>query len=389
MRGERTLRAIARALDASAPGGDAEVDIGADADADADNAPDAEACVECAGIDARATPPDAGAPQRGAHAAAAEGSARDEAARSIAPLAGAGSPDGASALRARVGARLSALLADVLKVPVARLEPDAPFERYGIDSLTVVALNESLGRHVDALPKTLFFEYRTLAELTDYFVRRHAGAAWFAPDARAEHGAAGALATLGAATRATQTEQAEQSRVAPLAPPRRVFAAATAATRSRAASAPPAATADAIAVIGLAGRYPQARDLDAFWRNLRDGRDCITEIPAERWNHGDFFDPQKGVAGKTYSKWGGFIEGVDEFDAAFFNIAPRDAERMDPQERLFLQASYQAIEDAGYARASLGAGRVGVFAGVMYSEYQLYATDEHTAGARRKDARGD
>uniref|UniRef100_UPI0021555465 acyl carrier protein n=1 Tax=Burkholderia thailandensis TaxID=57975 RepID=UPI0021555465 len=90
VRGERTLRAIARALDASAPGGDAEVDIGADADADADNAPDAEACVECAGIDARATPPDAGAPQRGAHAAAAEGSARDEAARSIAPLAGRG-----------------------------------------------------------------------------------------------------------------------------------------------------------------------------------------------------------------------------------------------------------------------------------------------------------
>uniref|UniRef100_UPI0040328FE6 type I polyketide synthase n=1 Tax=Burkholderia thailandensis TaxID=57975 RepID=UPI0040328FE6 len=295
-------------------------------------------------------------------------------------MPGAGSPDGASALRARVGARLSALLADVLKVPVARLEPDAPFERYGIDSLTVVALNESLGRHVDALPKTLFFEYRTLAELTDYFVRRHAGAAWFAPDARAEHGAAGALATLGAATRATQTEQAEQSRVAPLAPPRRVFAAATAATRSRAASAPPAATADAIAVIGLAGRYPQARDLDAFWRNLRDGRDCITEIPAERWNHGDFFDPQKGVAGKTYSKWGGFIEGVDEFDAAFFNIAPRDAERMDPQERLFLQASYQAIEDAGYARASLGAGRVGVFAGVMYSEYQLYGIEESAAG---------
>ncbi|WP_009906771.1 type I polyketide synthase, partial [Burkholderia thailandensis] len=149
---------------------------------------------------------------------------------------------------------------------------------------------------------------------------------------------------------------------------------------SRAASAPPAAAADAIAVIGLAGRYPQARDLDAFWRNLRDGRDCITEIPAERWNHGDFFDPQKGVAGKTYSKWGGFIEGVDEFDAAFFNIAPRDAERMDPQERLFLQASYQAIEDAGYARTSLGAGRVGVFAGVMYSEYQLYGIEESAAG---------
>ncbi|WP_141292105.1 beta-ketoacyl synthase N-terminal-like domain-containing protein, partial [Ideonella azotifigens] len=77
--------------------------------------------------------------------------------------------------------------------------------------------------------------------------------------------------------------------------------------------------------------------------------------------------------GKTYSKWGGFIEGVDEFDPLFFNISPREAELMDPQERLFLQCVHATLEDAGYTRGSVAAEQnVGVFVGVMYEEYQLY-----------------
>src|SRR5262249_52449795 len=75
----------------------------------------------------------------------------------------------------------------------------------------------------------------------------------------------------------------------------------------------------AIAIIGVAGRYPQARDLQAFWENLRTGRDCITEIPPERWDHRLYFDADKDKPGTTYSKWGGFLEGVDEFDPLFFN----------------------------------------------------------------------
>src|SRR5690606_17525641 len=97
-----------------------------------------------------------------------------------------------------------------------------------------------------------------------------------------------------------------------------------------------------IAIIGLAGRYPLADTPEAFWENLKAGRDCITEIPASRWDHDAYFDPEKGRAGKSYSKWGGFISGVDEFDALFFNIAPTAAALIDPQERLFLQCAYAA-----------------------------------------------
>ena len=107
----------------------------------------------------------------------------------------------------------------------------------------------------------------------------------------------------------------------------------------------------------MSGRYPQAENLEAFWENLKAGRDCITEIPPDRWDHALYFDPDRNKAGKTYSKWGGFIEGVDEFDPLFFNISPREAERMDPQERLFLECVYATLEDAGYTRDSWGKPR--------------------------------
>ncbi|MEV6613189.1 SDR family NAD(P)-dependent oxidoreductase [Streptomyces sp. NPDC051051] len=125
-----------------------------------------------------------------------------------------------------------------------------------------------------------------------------------------------------------------------------------------------------IAVIGVAGRYPMAPDLDRFWANLLDGRDCVTEIPERRWRLAGFFEPER-AAGRSYSKWGGFLDGIDEFDPAFFRITPREAEGMDPQERLFLQAAWHALEDAGIPRAAVAGRPVGVFAGVMFTQYQM------------------
>src|SRR5205085_10499230 len=84
-----------------------------------------------------------------------------------------------------------------------------------------------------------------------------------------------------------------------------------------------------IAIVGLAGRYPQAKTLKDFWRNLQDGRDCITEIPAERWDHSLYFDSDPTKAGKSYSKWGGFLDDVDQFDPLFFNISPKEAALID------------------------------------------------------------
>ncbi|MFY0578021.1 SDR family NAD(P)-dependent oxidoreductase [Cystobacter fuscus] len=137
----------------------------------------------------------------------------------------------------------------------------------------------------------------------------------------------------------------------------------------------------------MAGRYPQARNVHEFWQNLAAGKDCITEIPKARWDNSLFFDADKNAAGKTYSKWGGFIDGAYEFDPLFFNISPREAEIMDPQERLFLQCVYETLEDAGYTRGGAKArasnvldGQVGVFVGVMYEEYQLFGAQGQLLG---------
>ena len=142
-----------------------------------------------------------------------------------------------------------------------------------------------------------------------------------------------------------------------------------------------------IAIIGLSGRYPGAGNLEEFWDNLRKGKDCITEIPVDRWNWKEYFDEDRDKPGKIYSKWGGFLEGVDEFDPLFFNISPREAEVMDPQERLFLECGYETLEDAGYTRESIGKSgegvlgrKIGVYAGVMWEDYQLYGVRAQERG---------
>ena len=103
-----------------------------------------------------------------------------------------------------------------------------------------------------------------------------------------------------------------------------------------------------IAIIGLSGRYPMAADLDEFWSNLAMGRDCVSRLPEQRWRqtHPQF----EGMD----AVWGGFLDDIDSFDALFFNITPREAAKLDPQERLFLQCAYACIEDAGYTRDTLG-----------------------------------
>ncbi|TDC73831.1 thioester reductase domain-containing protein, partial [Streptomyces hainanensis] len=170
----------------------------------------------------------------------------------------------------------------------------------------------------------------------------------------------------------------------PAAPPGRPTAASAPVAASASAALParpPREPADGeeIAVIGMSGRYPMAADNDAFWANLLAGRDCVTEVPADRWDHSRYLGDDEETPGTTYARWGGFIDDVDRFDARFFNISPHDAELMDPQQRIFLEASWAALEDAGYTpdrirRTAAGRARkdAGVFVGVTYGEYQAY-----------------
>jgi hypothetical protein len=124
-----------------------------------------------------------------------------------------------------------------------------------------------------------------------------------------------------------------------------------------------------IAVIGLGCRFPGADGPRAFWDLLRDGVDAITEVPPDRWDVEDFYDPRPATPGKMPTRRGGFLRQVDRFDPHRFGIAPREAARMDPQQRLLLEVAWEALEDAGLAPDRLAGSQGGVFVGVSSSDY--------------------
>ncbi len=138
---------------------------------------------------------------------------------------------------------------------------------------------------------------------------------------------------------------------------------------------------EAIAIIGIGCRFPGGVDRpENFWRLLTEGRDAVSEVPPERWNADLFYDPVPGRIGKTISRWGGFLDSIDRFDAEFFGISPREAASMDPQHRLLLQTAWEAIEDSGTMLAE-GDARAGVFVGISTNDYaQLqFSPGDHRA----------
>ncbi|NEP11786.1 MAG: aminotransferase class III-fold pyridoxal phosphate-dependent enzyme [Symploca sp. SIO2C1] len=129
-----------------------------------------------------------------------------------------------------------------------------------------------------------------------------------------------------------------------------------------------------IAIIGMGCRFPEAKNPQAFWELLCNGRDAITEVPASRWDNKLFYDPDISKPGKTNSRWGGFLEQVDEFDPQFFGISPRETQTMDPQQRLLLELAWEALEDAGQPPEALAGTPTGVFMGVSsFDYYELIA----------------
>src|SRR6202022_1150290 len=102
-----------------------------------------------------------------------------------------------------------------------------------------------------------------------------------------------------------------------------------------------------IAIVGIGCVLPGARGPERFWRALRDGEDPTREVPAGRWSADEFYDPDPAPPRKMTSRWGGFVDDVEGFDPEFFGIAPREAARMDPQQRLALEGAWEALEGAG------------------------------------------
>ena len=288
--------------------------------------------------------------------------ARVDAANALSPSAAIDESAGVESpqIAQRTLQRLTAVFSDVSRIDMSRVDGEASLEAFNIDSIMIVQLNQRLAPAFPGLSKTLFYQFPTLVAVRDHLLAEHAEACrrWGALDVEA-----------GPAREVPARDDGATAKCdAPIA--------AVAQTRVRGADAR-----EPIAIVGLAGRYPHARDLDEFWRNLRAGRDCIDTIPAQRWSLDGFFceDPTTAVARRmSYSRWGGFLDGFAEFDPLFFGLSPAEALDMDPQERLFLQACWEALEDGNYTRDSLArrhGGRVGVFAGITKTGFELHGRD--------------
>ncbi|PRC44368.1 polyketide synthase, partial [Mycobacterium sp. ITM-2017-0098] len=131
-----------------------------------------------------------------------------------------------------------------------------------------------------------------------------------------------------------------------------------------------------IAVIGMGCRLPGGIESpERLWEALLDGTDLVTEVPIDRWDADEFYDPEPGVPGRSVSKWGGFLTDVAGFDADFFGIGEREATAIDPQHRLLLETSWEAVEHAGIDPATLAGTQTGVFVGMTHNDYQLLTAD--------------
>ncbi len=263
---------------------------------------------------------------------------------------------------------LCELLATISKLPRTRIEPDIPFEELGIDSIAIMKLNRQMETDLGPVAKTLFFEYRTPGALSAHLAKVKAQE--LATLLRLGAANIQGLSTLPPNTVDShlppQGERMEQGR-----------------------SGEKAMRTDAIAIVGIAGLYPKSPTLERFWENLQQGRDCVQEIPPERWPLQGFYDPDRNRPATSYCKWGGFITDAECFDARFFGISPLEAETLDPQARKFLEVCWNALEDAGLDPDRMFNGLTepertrrngGVFVGVMYGDYQLFGPEEAQKG---------
>lgn len=220
----------------------------------------------------------------------------------------------------------------------AALNTSAPLREAGLTSLLASEFALELTQRLDyACSATLFFNYPTIEKIADYLL------------------AEGVLERPAAGESSPPRPELEAPR-----------GSTTSADSNSAALDKNEKTIEPVAVIGMGCRFPGgAVTPDKFWRLLRDGVDAITEVPSDRWNLDEFYDPNPDALGKMYTRWGGFLNSIEFFDAGYFGISRREAEVLDPQQRLLLEVAVEALEHAGIAPDPRQGSDVGIFVGIM------------------------
>ena len=221
-------------------------------------------------------------------------------------------------------------VAEVTRVDVAEVREDAGFFDLGMDSLMAVELRRRIEQGVGKeIPITLVMDHPRISDAVDYLLGDVLGLS--------EQDASAATALASAVT--TRTDEP-------------------------------------IAIVSVSCRFPGAPDPEAFWEVLSGGVDAIREVPEDRYDIDEFYDPDPEAPGKTYTRYGGFLDGIDGFDPEFFGISPREAVWIEPQQRLVLETVWEGLERAGYAPAALRGSRTGVFVGVAANEYAHLLSSE-------------
>jgi polyketide synthase PksN len=275
---------------------------------------------------------------------------------------GAGRKNGAEPdlLLEKIETIFAETISKLLGIRIQDVDAHTDLREFGLDSISSTEccnlLNERYGLE---LAPTIFFEHSTIHSLAEYVIKEYGS--WLAKT----FAMASVKSSVEQALVRSQQIQAEsKDRLL-----RRKKNRARSETPAKAA-ADMALRDEPIAIIGMSACFPQARDIDAFWQNLREGRDSITEVPKDRWDWRELFGDPMRERNKTNIKWGGFVDGVAEFDPLFFGISPGEAEWMEPQQRLMMTHTWSAIEDAGYAPRSLAGSRTAIFVGAMNSGYE-------------------
>lgn len=238
---------------------------------------------------------------------------------------------------------LKRIISRVTEIKEEKINESTHFDELGLNSFLIVEIIEKLETDFGSLPKTLLFEYNTFSELKEFLVKQ--------------------TKNLEIDTSFLEQNNMETTEVKQYNTEKPKEVVASVETPSVVEKESNESSKDKISIVGIAGKYPGAENLDEFWSNLLSGKDSITL--GRKSNN-----KQLKVAFKN--KFGGFINNIDEFDPLFFNISPKEAKLMDPQERKFLEIAYHTIQDAGYTKEFLNGKRVGVYVGAMWGLYQLY-----------------